>query len=61
MLQLLLYSVLLSCLQENGVRHTIYFPTPASLQARVELASELGVNLAIWELGQGLDSFLDLL
>jgi chitinase domain-containing protein 1 len=39
----------------------LYFPTPASLAARVALAREWGVGLSIWELGQGMEAFFDLL
>lgn len=55
-----LHRVLL-LVQENGMRHTVYYPTPAALAARIQLAEQLGVGLSIWELGQGMDSFLDLL
>lgn len=47
--------------QEGDMRHTVYYPTPAALAARIKLAEQLGVGLSIWELGQGLDSFMDLL
>jgi chitinase domain-containing protein 1 len=43
------------------MRHTVYYPTPAALAARIQLAEQLGVGLSIWELGQGIDSFMDLL
>jgi len=48
-------------MQDGGLRHVVYYPTPAALAARIKMAEELGVGLSIWELGQGLDSFLDLL
>jgi chitinase domain-containing protein 1 len=48
-------------LQAGGERHTVYFPTPAAVSARVDKASEMGVGIAIWDIGQGMDSFLDLL
>jgi spore germination protein YaaH len=47
--------------KEAGVRHSVYSPTPAALAARVQLAEQLGVGLSIWELGQGMDVFMDLL
>lgn len=45
----------------GGAVRTVYFPTPASVQRRLDLAASLGTGVGFWEVGQGLESFYDLL
>ncbi|KAA3673686.1 chitinase domain-containing protein 1 [Paragonimus westermani] len=41
----------------EGHDHHVYYPTLMSIVRRIALVESLGTGAAIWEIGQGLDSF----
>ncbi|RLM91882.1 chitinase domain-containing protein 1 [Panicum miliaceum] len=45
----------------EGVRHAVFFPTLMSLSLCLDEARNWGTGLSIWEIGQGLDYFFDVL
>lgn len=55
--------------QEHSIKYlaaghnqgTIFYPSRRSIEARLELAESLGVSVCIWEIGQGLVTFYELL
>ncbi|XP_024538957.1 chitinase domain-containing protein 1 [Selaginella moellendorffii] len=42
-------------------KHRVYFPTAKSVTSRLEESVSAGVGVSIWEIGQGLEHFFDLL
>ncbi|XP_058100334.1 uncharacterized protein LOC131245122 [Magnolia sinica] len=46
---------------EDHIRHAVFYPSLLSIYMRLAEARKWGVSLSIWEIGQGLDYFFDLL
>ena len=45
----------------EGERHSVYYPSVKGLAERLGIVRNLGVGVALWELGTSLDYFFDLL
>ena len=46
---------------QDGQLHRVYYPTVSSVFNRCGLAEKHGLGLSIWEIGQGLEQFYEVL
>ena len=56
-----MYNELHSIRNTDGSMTYVWYPTKESVDLRIKLAESLGVGISIWEIGQGLDYFYNLL
>jgi chitinase domain-containing protein 1 len=47
--------------KKDDARHSVYYPSLKGLAERLGMLRNLGVGVALWEMGTGLDYFFDLL
>ncbi|KAL2251813.1 UNVERIFIED_CONTAM: Chitinase domain-containing protein 1 [Sesamum indicum] len=45
----------------QNVKHVVFYPSPLSIAMRLHEALSWGAGISIWEIGQGLDYFFDIL
>ncbi|PSS24211.1 Chitinase domain-containing protein [Actinidia chinensis var. chinensis] len=45
----------------QNIRHAVFYPTLMSISIRLQEARSWGAGLSIWEIGQGLDYFFDIM
>ncbi|KAL0290802.1 UNVERIFIED_CONTAM: Chitinase domain-containing protein 1 [Sesamum calycinum] len=46
---------------DQNVKHVVFYPSPLSIAMRLQEAHSWGAGISIWEIGQGLEYFFDIL